>query len=101
MTHFFRFFGPHDSFSSSDETSVNRLAEASRLAASLDIKSTEGIDSCVAYLAAIEAASTHLQIQPAARKYRENFPLNYRSLFQPRREATELMFWKQASNITM
>lgn len=81
MTHFFRFFGPHDSFSSSDETSVNRLAEASRLAASLDIKSTEGIDSCVAYLAAIEAASTHLQIQPAARKYRENFPLNYRSLF--------------------
>jgi len=77
-----RFFGNQtDYLNSAEEASVNRLAAASRHAAGLDIKSAAGVDSCAAYLVAVEATARQLQIPPAPRTYRANFPLNYRSLF--------------------
>lgn len=60
---------------------MSRLAAASSDAAGKDIKSAAGVDSCAAYLVAVEASATQLQIQPTPRTYRASFPLNYRSLF--------------------
>lgn len=77
-----RFFNtPSDALGPAEEAAVSRLAAASRQAAGLDIKSAAGVDSCAAYLVAVEATSVSLQIQPTPRGYRANFPLNYRSLF--------------------
>jgi len=77
-----RFFNAFpDSLNTAEDAAVNTLAAASRHAAGLDIKSSAGVDSCAAYLNAVEATATQLQIPPTQRSYRASFPLNYRSLF--------------------
>jgi len=77
-----RFFNAFpDSLNAAEEAAVSSLAAASGPAAMLDIKSPAGVDSCAAYLKAVEATATQLQIPATQRSYRANFPLNYRSLF--------------------
>jgi len=77
-----RFFNVSpDSLSAVEEATVSRLAAASGHAATQDIRNPGGVDSCAAYLQALEAAATELKIPASHRSYRASFPLNYRSLF--------------------
>jgi hypothetical protein len=77
-----RFFNASpDSLNAAEEAAVSSLAAASHHASDLDIKSNAGVEGCAAYLNAVEATATQLQIPPTQRSYRTTFPLNYRSLF--------------------
>ncbi|CAJ1410268.1 unnamed protein product [Effrenium voratum] len=74
-----------DAFSSAEEAAVTKLASAhSRLvieSGRVNTKSEAGFNSCALFLEGLDSTSRAMHLEPAPRKYRTAFTINYRALF--------------------